>query len=55
MPQQDHIQLAAALEKLIKDPNTRKIMGKMGREYIVQRFSSSIINRETYGVYQNLW
>ena len=55
VPQQDSLQLAAALERLIVDPEMRKAMGKAGREYIVQRFSSSRINRETYGIYQNLW
>jgi len=55
VPQQDLQELSTALERLILDPELRATMGKAGREFIVQRFSSSIINRETYRIYQNLW
>jgi glycosyltransferase involved in cell wall biosynthesis len=48
-------QLAAAIEKLIKNSVLRKSMGKAGREYIIRRFSSSKINRETYDIYQKIW
>lgn len=54
VPQQDPSALAAALEKLVKNPKMRKTMGRAGREYIIQRFSSSKINHETYRIYQNL-
>jgi glycosyltransferase involved in cell wall biosynthesis len=53
--QKDPPQLAAAIEKLIKNSALRRVMGKAGREYIVQRFSSSKINRETYDIYQKIW
>lgn len=55
VPQQDAQELSTALEKLISDPEMRAAMGKAGRELIVQRFSSSIVNSATYGMYQNLW
>jgi len=55
VPQQDAGRLAAALEKLILNPELRKSMGKAGREFMVQRFSSSLINHETYEIYQKLW
>lgn len=55
VPRQDSLALATAFKKLIMDPKMRKTMGNAGREYIIQRFSSSKINRETYKIYQNIW
>jgi glycosyltransferase involved in cell wall biosynthesis len=54
VPQQDSLALATALEKLTMNPKMRKTMGRAGREYIIQRFSSSKINHETFRIYQNL-
>jgi len=55
VPQQDAVALASALEKLIDNPNMRSSMGKAGRERIIDKFSSSKINRETYEIYQKVW
>ena len=52
VPLQDSSALAEALEKLVMDPDLRKVMGTAGREHVVQRFSSSKINRETYEIYR---
>ena len=55
VPQQDSSALAEALGKLIIDPNKRKAMGIAGREHVVQRFSSTKINHETYEIYRKIW
>ena len=55
VPQQNSSALAEALEKLILDSDMRKTMGIAGREYVVQRFSSSKINHETYEIYRRTW
>lgn len=55
VPQQDSLELSRALERLILDPELRKSMGQAGRDFVVQRFSNSIVNGDTYRIYQSLW
>lgn len=43
--------LKDALIRLIKDPDLRIKMGEAGRELAVSRFSTGIVNRETYQIY----
>ncbi len=43
--------LKEALIRLIKDRDLRIRMGEAGREFAVSRFSTEIVNRETYQIY----
>jgi glycosyltransferase involved in cell wall biosynthesis len=54
VPPQEPSALALALERLINDPKSRQAMGQAGREFVVRRFSSSIINHATHRVYRQL-
>lgn len=51
---QDPASLAKTLENLITNPNIRRSMGSAGRKMIEQRFSTVLINRETFQIYQSL-
>jgi glycosyltransferase involved in cell wall biosynthesis len=46
--------LAAALLRLIEDPETRRRMGKAGREYVQAHFAESKIVGQTLNLYSNL-
>lgn len=54
VPARDPSALAEAIEKLILDPEARRVMGQAGRELMLRRFSSAIINLSTHKVYQSL-
>ena len=54
VPAQQPAALAAALERLILDAGTRLSMGKAGRDLVVHKFSTSIVNSSTLNVYQDL-
>lgn len=52
VPQRQPEPLAAALERLILDPDLRGRMGKAGREKILKRFTQKNINQQTLEVYR---
>jgi glycosyltransferase involved in cell wall biosynthesis len=54
VPPQAPSDLAAALESLVLDSERRRSMGLAGRELVIRRFSSSIVNSSTAKVYQHL-
>lgn len=54
VPSEDPESLARAIEVLIKDPVLRKTMGASGREMVMKRFSSSIVNSSTLTIYRGL-
>jgi len=51
VPAQDAIALANALEQLLADPTLRSKMGKMGRQFALERFSLDKIIQQTLAVY----
>ena len=51
VPPQDSEALADALERLLVDPNLRDKMGKMGRQFAVDKFSLDKIIKQTLSVY----
>lgn len=53
VPPKDPVALAEACLKLIGDGSMRTRMGKAARDFIVDRFSDSKINSQTYEVYQS--
>jgi len=52
-PQDSH-SLSAALEQLIVDPNLRDKMGKIGREFAIDKFSLDKIIEQTMAVYPEI-
>jgi len=54
VPVRDAVALAAALRKLIEDPELRRRMGGKGREMAVAEFSVEKVVTETLAVYQEL-
>jgi glycosyltransferase involved in cell wall biosynthesis len=54
VPPREPLALAAALEKLILDPEARRSMGYAGREIVIRKFSNLIVNDSTIRVYQCL-
>jgi len=54
VPPRDAVALAAALEKLIADPELRRKMGKRGRERVLAEFSESRVMSETMAIYRQL-
>lgn len=53
VPKGDHISLANALLKLIKNESLMEKMGKLGREKAEREFSVERVAEETHSVYQN--
>jgi glycosyltransferase involved in cell wall biosynthesis len=54
VPSKDYKSLARALKILIEGTKIRLKMGKMGREKILNKFSSDIIDQQKIDLYQNL-
>lgn len=50
----DVFSLSAALEKLITDPEKRKILGETGRKYVLGNYSAEEISSKWVGFYNNL-
>jgi glycosyltransferase involved in cell wall biosynthesis len=46
--------LAAALEKLARDPQLRSRMGNSGRQLVMEKFTHKQINAATLKVYQSI-
>jgi glycosyltransferase involved in cell wall biosynthesis len=42
------------MEKLLKDPERRREMGKRGREIAVREFSQGLVDRKTFKLYSML-
>lgn len=55
VPPSDPVALAEACLKLVEDASLRARMGSSGREFIVDRFSDSKINSQTFEVYQDVF
>jgi glycosyltransferase involved in cell wall biosynthesis len=53
-PVKDSIALADAIQRLIEDPELRKLMGARGREIAVKEFSVERVIQETLAVYKEL-
>jgi glycosyltransferase involved in cell wall biosynthesis len=54
VPLKDPVALADALQKLIVDPELRRIMGQRGRELVLKHFSKEIVIEQTFAVYKEL-
>jgi glycosyltransferase involved in cell wall biosynthesis len=54
VPPHDPPALAAALERLLRDPEQRRAMGARSREIAVEKFSDERIVGEILGVYGSL-
>ncbi len=54
VPLNDPTALALALEKLIVDKELRLQMGESGRRMVLDQFTDSFINDQTFAVYQKL-
>lgn len=54
VPPGDARALAAALERLLPDPETRGRMGQAGRKRILERFTAEQVNQKTLAVYRTL-
>jgi glycosyltransferase involved in cell wall biosynthesis len=54
VPPQEPSALALALEDLILDSEKRKSMGRAGRDLVIRRFSTSIVNSSTIRIYQQV-
>lgn len=54
VPPQDPVSLARAIEYLILNPGKRKAMGHSGRDLVLGRFSTPIVNAATLKVYDAL-
>jgi glycosyltransferase involved in cell wall biosynthesis len=54
VPPNDPQALAAALERLVCDPDLRGRMGAAGRELVLQKFTHAQINAATLDVYARL-
>jgi glycosyltransferase involved in cell wall biosynthesis len=53
-PEQFAQELAAALNRLLADPDLRRRMGKQGRERVEQYYSWRAIAQQTLALYQRL-
>lgn len=51
---QDAQELAAQLERLLRDPDTRHRMGQAGRRFVVENFGWPTVARQVYNEYQTL-
>ena len=54
VPARDVVALAAALERLLKDPALRQQMGARGRTLVEAEFSLDIVVRQTLEIYREL-
>jgi glycosyltransferase involved in cell wall biosynthesis len=54
IPPGDASALAAALEKLVVDPGLRGRMGNAGRQFVLQRFTTTQVNAATLAVYRKV-
>lgn len=54
VPPKEPSALALALEDLILDSEKRKSMGRAGRDLVIRRFSTSIVNSSTIRIYQQV-
>jgi glycosyltransferase involved in cell wall biosynthesis len=54
VPPHDPIALAEAIRNLSSDPELRRKMGEKSRLFVIEHFSSHIVNTETLGVYDAL-
>ena len=54
VPPNDAAALAAAIERLILDPGLRGKMGAAGRQRIVEKYTSELVNHSTLDVYRRL-
>ena len=54
VPPHDPIALAEAIRNLSSDPELRRKMGERSRMFVIEHFSSHIVNTETLGVYDAL-
>lgn len=54
VPASDPQALAAAMIELIRDPGKRARMGLVGRERVVERYSSEVINGRFLELYRDL-
>ena len=54
VPVKDSVNLALAIEKLIRDKELRAKMGKESFKLAISKFSSKIINSQTISLYNEL-
>lgn len=54
VPPKDVVSLAAAIKRLVEDPELRKRMGKVGRERAEREFSESTVQNQFFTVYRDL-
>jgi glycosyltransferase involved in cell wall biosynthesis len=54
VPPRDAKALAAAIERLVRDPDLRRRLALKGRERVVEEFSHTVVVRQTLDIYRQL-
>jgi colanic acid/amylovoran biosynthesis glycosyltransferase len=54
VPERDEVALAESIEWLIEHPDERKKMGRCGKEFVIRKYDSRIVNQQLLQIYRNL-